>query len=265
MGSQPPHPDATVTSVAEPGFAGLRIDPAQFADGPTLIHLHGGGFRLGSAAAWAPFLSHVAVQTRSRVLAVDYPLAPEHPYPAAAQACHAAAEWVAATSGSFVLSGDSAGAGLAAATALSLRAGVRPLHRATMLLSPWVDLRVVNDSFTECGPTDSLFSARDAREAAAGYSAGHDVANPSLSPALGDWTGQPPVLVETSSTEVLRDDARHLAARLLASGVTVWFREVLDQPHDWHITGPQSPAVRSSLDLMRDFVGMTSARDRVQA
>ena len=259
MVSEPLDPSVTLTRVREPGFEGILIDSDNYTQTTTLIHMHGGGFRLGSAAAWAPFLSHVAAHTKTRVLDVDYPLAPECPFPAALEACRSAAEWVADTTGGFVLSGDSAGAGLAAAAALSLGGVARSCHQATILLSPWIDLRVVNGSFDECGGTDTLFSAEDARDAAASYCPGGDLTDPLLSPGLGDWTGQPPVLIETSSSEVLRDDARNLAAQLMASGVTVWFREVVDQPHDWHITGPSTEVVQTSLGVMREFISMTSA------
>lgn len=125
-----------------------------------------------------------------------------------------------------------------------------------MLLSPWLDLRVTNASFAECQDTDPLFSAAAAREAAAAYAPGHDVTSAALSPGLGDWTGRPPLFIEASSSEVLRDDSRAMAAEAMKSGVTVWYRETIGQLHDWHILGPQLPAVRASMNSLADFFGM---------
>ncbi|MFI7167195.1 alpha/beta hydrolase fold domain-containing protein [Rhodococcus erythropolis] len=261
MAAAPLAPGTTVTAVEQSKFSALLIEPESTENRPTLVHLHGGGFRLGSAAAWAPFLSHLAHATDTRILNVDYPLAPEHPYPAASTTVQAAAAWAAHSLGAFVLSGDSAGGGLAAAAALSLPEPVRPQHCGTILLSPWLDLRVVNESYDTCGPSDELFSVDAARDAVDAYCPGLDVTDPLLSPGLGDWHGQPPIFIETSSTEVLRDDARQLAARALSSGVRVWFRELSDQPHDWHIIRePESPVVKSSLSAVKDFLSMATLR-----
>ncbi|MDV7240566.1 MULTISPECIES: alpha/beta hydrolase fold domain-containing protein [Rhodococcus] len=261
MAAAPLARGTTVTPVEQVDFSALLIEPPTTGTHQTLVHLHGGGFRLGSAAAWTPFLSHLAHNTNTRILNVDYPLAPEHPYPAAFAAARAAAVWASQSMGAFVLSGDSAGGGLAAAVALTLSEPVRALHSGTILLSPWLDLRIVNESFDECGPLDELFSARAARDAIDAYCPGLDVTEKTLSPGLGDWHGQPPIFIETSSTEVLRDDARQLAARALSSGVRVWFRELSDQPHDWHITKePDSAVVKSSLSAVEEFLSMATQR-----
>jgi acetyl esterase/lipase len=86
------------------------------------------------------------------------------------------------------------------------------------------------------------------------YADGRDTADPALSPGLGDWAGQPPLFLETSSTEVLRDDARRLAAAAVTAGVQVWFREFPGQPHDWHILHPAPAATVESLHAVSAFL-----------
>lgn len=256
MSQQPYATGAVEMEVSGDGFSGLLLRPPEPDESLTLVHFHGGGFRMGSARAWAPFLSHVALATGAPVLAVDYPLAPETPYPGALDAARAAVRWAVAHNTAFVLSGDSAGGGLAAAVALSLTEAEQQWHMATTLFSPWLDLRVTNPSFEQCRETDELFSAVEAREAVRLYCPGHDVTDVTLSPGLANWSGQPPLFLEASSTEVLRDDSRNLAAAAIGAGVTVWYRESIGQVHDWPILGPSLPAARTSLRSLADFLHM---------
>ncbi|MET0820806.1 MAG: alpha/beta hydrolase [Aeromicrobium sp.] len=259
MASQSMAAGVEVETLEEAGFSGVRFVPAGARPGTAIIHFHGGGLRLGSTKGWGPFMTRLAAATRTEVVGVDYALAPEHPYPAASLQAEAAYEFLAAQRRSIVLAGDSAGCNLASGLALRLAERADARHVGTMLFSPWIDLRVQNASYAECAADDALFSREAAEQAAESYAPGMDVADPAISPGLGDWHRQPPVLLETSANEVLRDDARALAQKLLASGVRLWFREVAGQPHDWHIIDPPTPATRDS------FASAAAFLDSVQA
>src|SRR5581483_8030052 len=83
----------------------------------TILYLHGGGYRMGAPAAWTAFTGAVALATGARVVAADYRLAPEHPFPAALHDAVAAYDALLddPDAGAIVVGGDSAGGGLAAA------------------------------------------------------------------------------------------------------------------------------------------------------
>ncbi|HTQ93081.1 MAG TPA: alpha/beta hydrolase fold domain-containing protein, partial [Streptosporangiaceae bacterium] len=104
---------------------------------PTVVHFHGGGYCIGSARTIRAWAAHLSAQTGCRVVLPEYRLAPEHPYPAGLQDARAV---VAALEGPVVLSGDSAGGGLALALAVSLRDEGKPRPAGCILLSPWLDL-----------------------------------------------------------------------------------------------------------------------------
>ena len=104
---------------------------------PTVVHFHGGGYCIGSARTIRGWAAHLSARAGCRVVLPEYRLAPEHPYPAGLQDARAV---LAAVEGPVVLSGDSAGGGLALALVLSTRdAGTAP-PAGCILLSPWLDL-----------------------------------------------------------------------------------------------------------------------------
>ncbi|MFI5427243.1 alpha/beta hydrolase [Aeromicrobium sp. UC242_57] len=254
MGLQNRAPGVTEEAVEEPGFNGVRFTPEGARSGVVILYFHGGALRMGSVKSWGPYMSRLAAITKTEVLGVEYALAPESPYPAAANEAKAAFDWLADQGLKVVLGGDSAGCNLAAGLALRVEPATDRLHVGTMLFSPWIDFTVKNASYSECADTDELFSREAAEEAVGFYAPGLDAADPAISPGLGSWDAQPPVLVETSRDEVLRDDARALAQSLLAAGVQVWFREVPGQPHDWHINDPVVGATHDSLALAAAFI-----------
>jgi len=254
MSRQSAPADVKVQPVEEVGFGGLRFTPEDARPGMVILYFHGGALRMGSAKSWGPYMSRLAAATQTEILGVEYSLSPENPFPTAATEARAAYEWLASQGLSVVLGGDSAGCNLASGVAHRVAAAEDGLHLGTMLFSPWIDFTVSNASYTECADTDALFSREAAEEAAEFYAPGLDRADPEISPGLGNWVNQPPVLLETSADEVLRDDARALAQALLAAGVRLWYREVPSQPHDWHIIDPATSATLDSFAIARAFV-----------
>ncbi len=136
----------------------------------TLLYMHGGGYRLGSARGFAAYTSHLAAACKVRVVSVDYRLSPEHPFPAALTDCRNAYVGLLGSGAEphqVVVGGDSAGGGLAAALLIELKMQGIPSPAAAVLLSPWADLRVVNESYTQNAETDQLFSRASATDGAA--------------------------------------------------------------------------------------------------
>jgi epsilon-lactone hydrolase len=231
------HPLAgDVTAV--PGVLGgvpvLTIEAGGASTSTVLLWFHGGWYMMGSPRTSAGLSSEVARRTGSRVVSVDYRLAPEHPYPAALQDARSA--YQALLDGgtdprSVVFVGESAGGGLAAATMAGLRADGLPQPACAVLFSPWTDLTLSGASMTSKVGIDPSFVPEKVRVRAAGYAGSADPADPSLSPVFADLTGLPPLLIQAGSHEILLDDSTRLAARAAAADVAVTLDVTPGVPH----------------------------------
>src|SRR5579863_6717523 len=147
----------------------------------TILHFHGGGFRLGRPEQIAPFAAALASRCQVRVVCPAYRLAPEHPFPAALVDGWSVMSALIPGDGPLIMSGDSAGGGLAAG--LAGRAGGR--LAGLILLSPWLDLTVTSPSYASNADWDPLFSAASAGVAASFYLQGASPQDPLASPVFG--------------------------------------------------------------------------------
>ncbi|WP_326640886.1 alpha/beta hydrolase [Streptosporangium sp. NBC_01755] len=210
-----------------------------------LLYFHGGGYFAGSPATHRPITWRLSAATRRPVLAVDYRQGPVHT-PAEALADAIAAYRCLLEHGyhpaDIVFGGDSAGGHLTLATLLALRDQDMPLPAAAVCLSPWTDLtdvpRRVNRTL------DPMIPAGSVEWLARRWTAGLDPHDPLLSPVLGDYTGLPPLMVVTGSTEVLRDEGRRVAERARAAGVSVMYEEWPRMPHVFAILADVVPEAR---------------------
>jgi monoterpene epsilon-lactone hydrolase len=243
-----------VTSETLGGVSCVMCEPRQPV--ATLVHLHGGGFRLGSAAGSAAFGTRVADAAQVRVVLVDYALAPEHPFPAGLRDAMRVYDAVRAESSSLpvLVGGDSAGGGLATSLVVAALTADLPLPRGVALFSPWLDLTVSAHSYDTRAQSDMLFSAASAAAAAELYLQGHDARDPLVSPVLADLEGFPPTLLFVGSQEVLLDDALLLAGALSRAGSTVALHSVAGMQHVWPTIWPELPESRTALHLLAAFV-----------
>jgi acetyl esterase/lipase len=199
----------------------------------TLLYLHGGGYTTGSPATHRALTGHLAARCDARVFAADYRLAPEHPFPAALDDAVAAWRGLRAEgldAARIAIAGDSAGGGLAVATALRLRELGEPLPRALVLFSPWVDLTL--ERLPAAPPGEVMLTLPWVRECAGSYSAGASPRHPLISPIEADLRGLPPTLVQVGTDELLLSDSRRLCERLRAAGTPV---ELAEFPGRWHV------------------------------
>jgi acetyl esterase/lipase len=250
-------PAAWTQEMIEPGIAARDAEyggVACFVSEPeepvgTLLYFHGGGYRMGSPAAWANFASRLSAAAGLRVIVPDYRLAPEHPFPAAVEDALAAYVAVDETFGGPLLAGgDSAGGGLAAS--LALAAQQKP--DGLILISPWLDL-AVSDPAYDNRPADQYFPKASAQEAAELYLQGYPASDPLASPLLGEFAGFPPTLMFASADECVVGDVLRLQAKLADARVFAEARVVPGMTHVWPVIAPALPESAAALAAIATF------------
>ncbi len=210
------------------GPMAVRIYRPHDATGAGVVYFHGGGWVVGSLDTHDNQCRELAHRSGATFVSVDYRLAPEHPFPAAADDCLAATRWVAAHAGELgidpsrlAVSGDSAGGNLAAVAALDARDAEGPPLRFQALIYPCCDADPGRwPSFTE-NATGYMLS-RDAMDWFYGhYLPGReDRTHPRMAVVRRtDLAGLPPAYVVTAGFDPLRDEGEAYAAALEAAGV----------------------------------------------
>ena len=242
--------DITWETVDAAGVPAEWVTPQDCEPDRAIVYLHGGGYATGSVESFRAVSSHLARAARSRVLAVDYRLAPEHPYPAALDDAIAAYGFVRAAGFAprqVALVGDSSGGGLVLGTLLALRDAGEPLPRTAVCLSPWTDLTLSGASIRTNADVDPMVSASTLELMAEAYLGDLDRRTPNASPLFADLAGLPPLLVQVGSTEILLDDAERFADAATDAGVDVTL-EVWDGAiHVWHSFADLLPEARDAM------------------
>ena len=201
---------------------------------PALLHIHGGGMVLGSARSMRHGPAEYAAKLGVPVASVEYRLAPEHPFPAPQEDCLAALEWLAANADTLGVDparigviGESAGGGLAAATALMARDRGGPALAAQLLVFPMLDHRTGGEDCPWRNRSTGEFiwtreSNRFGWAALRGDYAADDARKGWFSPALAeDLAGLPPTWIGTGSLDLFLDENLDYARRLIDAGVPV--------------------------------------------
>lgn len=261
-------PLARVTQIAQPTsaarqpvtttcFGGEWVTTAASAHERVLLYLHGGGYVSGSPATHAPITGRLAKEAQARIFALDYRLAPEHPFPAQIEDAWAAYWWLLTEQGvkpaQITVAGDSAGGGLTIALLLALRDAGVPLPAGAICLSPWFDLTLSGATMATNESTDYLnFDVLHA--SAQMYAHGGDLRHPLISPLYADLAGLPPLLIQAGSAEMLLDDSRRFAQRAREAGVDVQFEVWEHMVHVWHFTWLLEPKARLAVTQIGDFV-----------
>jgi acetyl esterase/lipase len=218
--------------------------PAEWVKAPgareetAFLYVHGGGYALGSAATGRHLAAAISEAAATRVLSLEYRLAPEHPFPAAVDDGVAGFRWLVERGtppGKVLIGGDSAGGGLTVATLVALRDAGDPMPAGGVCISPWVDLTCSSDSYKTKSEEDPVIVHEDIQWLASLYLDGRDPKTPLASPLFADLEGLPPLLIQVGSEEVLLDDALGLDKRARQAGVDSTLEVWEDMIHVWHV------------------------------
>ncbi|MGE3148765.1 MAG: alpha/beta hydrolase [Pseudorhodoplanes sp.] len=221
----PSSPDARTVDIAgKYGPIPLRIFDAASPKG-VYLHLHGGGFVLGSADAQDSFLERIRKDTGMTIVSVDYRLAPENAYPHGIDDCESAALWLVENgkaefgTDNFAIGGESAGAHLAVTSLLRLRSrfGGKSLFAAANLCSGSFDLRL-SASARNWGTDKLVLNTRDIKIFLTYFLQGQNPDLPEVSPILADLSGMPPALFTVGTLDPFLDDSMLMASRWAAAG-----------------------------------------------
>ncbi|MCW3041568.1 MAG: mlhB [Solirubrobacterales bacterium] len=248
--------DARVEPVDAGGVPALWVSAPGASADRAILHLHSGGFVMGSAEDYRDFAYRLSAAAGARVLALDYRLAPEHPFPAALDDALAGYRWLVDQlgPGCVAVTGDSAGGGLAVSLLLALREAGDEQPPAAAVISPLTDLGATGETLTTM-TDDPLNPAALIPMMGGAYLAGKDPAQtPLASPHYGELHDLAPLLVVVGGAEGLLDDARRLAAKIEAAGGDVELHVVEDMPHIHTLFASLLPEGVDSIERVARFV-----------
>jgi len=228
----------------------------QDANMGVILYLHGGAYALGSIKVHREFIARLAWTTKMRCLAINYRLAPEHPYPAALEDATTAYRWLlnqGVNASQIFISGDSAGGGLTLGTMVILRDAGEQLPAGGICISPWTDLTLTGTSILSKAKVDPILDPASLQMYAKFYAGEFELTNPLISPLYSNLQGLPPLLIQVGEDEILVDDAVRLAEKARAMGVDVTL-EIWDELfHVFHMF-PFLPESKKAVEGIADFV-----------
>ena len=223
-----------------------------------LLYFHGGGYCSGSIVSHRRLVTEAGRAAGTRTLAIDYRLAPEHPYPAAHDDALMAWRFLrrqGIAAADIAVGGDSAGGNLTLGLISRLRAAGEELPACAWLVSPWTDLTMSGETLTTKDAIDPLIHKAYLDELADAYAPPSvDRKDPLISPLFADLTGFPPVLIQVGSAETLLADATRLAAAAGAADLDVTLQIWPHMIHAWPVWNAGLHAGRRALVDAGQFI-----------
>ena len=258
---EPSHLEVRCTAADAAGVPGQWVVASGADPDLRFLYLHGGGFIAGSSDYYLTLAARLSLATGGAVLALDYRLAPEHPFPCGLEDSLRAYHWLreygpagAGAARAVVIGGDSAGGGLTLSTLLALRDRGEPLPAAAIAISPFADLTLSGAALVSEAPNDPIMSPLCLPDFVRLYLAGADAANPLASPVFGDYTGLPPLLIQVGEHEIIRDDSVQAAARAHEAGVRATLEIWNGLFHVFQSHEPLLPEAGEAIETIAAFV-----------
>lgn len=197
-----------------------------------LLYIHGGGFTSGSSGIAMPFVTKLMEEVGLDSFSPDYRLAPEHVFPASVEDCLSIYKELLRMGYEpehIIVAGESAGATLSLVLLLQCKAENLPFPKAVIAMSP------VTDARAEVGRSSNkvLDDLPDTAQVWNLYAPGQNLANPYISPALGNLKGMPPVFLLAGGAEPLRVDSIQYAINSVEAGNDVLLKIGKDMIHTY--------------------------------
>jgi acetyl esterase/lipase len=245
--------DVALQHVSGDPAPGIWVRPVEALPDRVVLFLHGGGYGLGSAPAYAGLVSQVATRTRSAVFALEYPLAPESQLPEALDLAVQTLTRLNRDHAAVALAGDSAGGGLS--LVLAAHAGRQGIDGAAVaVFSPWTDLTLSGASVRAHAVGDPLLDPAYLRSSAAAYLGSAADDDPRASPLFGAPNGFPPLLIQVGSDEILLDDSRRFTDLVERAGGNVTLEVWQGMHHVFQLNVVQLASARRALDRAGVFL-----------
>ena len=251
-----PH-DVTVEPVTANGVKAEWTSTPDADPSSVILYMHGGGYVICSLESHRHLVAEVGRAAGTRTLAIDYRLAPEHPFPAPVEDTVAAYRYLLDSGikpNRIGLAGDSAGGGLVVGALLAIREAGLPLPACGWCISPWVDMEALGASFVDRAATDPSVQKATILMMAQWYLGGADPRHPHAAPIYGDLRGLPPLLIQVGAVETLLDDSIALARAAGIADVPVDLQIWPEMIHIWHIHFPMLTAGRRAIAAGGSFV-----------
>ncbi|MEH6471899.1 MAG: alpha/beta hydrolase [Halopseudomonas sp.] len=262
IGPETQHYSATITPVQLGDMAAEWVQAAGADANQRLLYIHGGSWVSGSPQLYRPLLSKLSELTGLSILAIDYRLAPEHPFPAGLDDSYEAYLWLrengpqgAAPSSNVFMMGDSAGGNLVLACLHKLNDNQEKLPNAAVALSPATDFTGQSPSMKTKAGIDPIVNPIALTMLDPIYLRGAvALDHPYASPLFGDLSQLPPLLIQVGEMEVLLDDSVRFAEQAKQQGSDVTLQQWPDMPHVFQGFAPVLPQASDAIEKIAAFI-----------
>jgi len=232
--------------------------PDRFDKKKIVIYLHGGMFVLGSIETYKPMVSYFASAFSTKILFIEYALAPEKPFPNGVNDILKVYRELIRRypDAKITLMGDSAGGALSATLIKMASKEKLRMPSGVVLLSPWVYLRGNTESYETRKKLDPILT-KDKLMQYAGYYAANNWNE--ADPGQFTFNSFPPLLILVGSNEILLDDSKLFCEKIKLLQPDTQMKEYENQVHGWPLIDIKSDASKDALKNIEKFISKTSS------
>jgi epsilon-lactone hydrolase len=233
-----------------------RFEPAGFDENRVVIYLHGGMFVLGSIDGYKAMISHFAVAFSTKILFIEYSLAPEKPFPNAPNDILKVYQKFIQKypDVKITVMGDSAGGGLAATLVKMISDEKLPMPSGVVLISPWIYLTGNTESYETRKKLDPMLTKEKLQEYA-GFYAGNKWSE--ADPGQFSFNRFPPLTILVGTNEILHDDSKLFFEKIKQLQPDTQMKEYENQIHGWPLIDIHSDASKAALTSIEKFISKT--------
>lgn len=229
------------------------FEPQNLGTEIIIVYVHGGSFALGSINSHKAMVSHIAERTKTKILFIEYSLAPEHPFPTAINEIVKVYEELLRTNPNsrIIFIGDSAGGGLVVSSIHSITEKDIKQPSSVLLISPWLNLKCNTNSYKMRQHLDPILTKQNLLKYAQYYNGQHG--------SLGDpneliFSSFPPTLLLVGTNEILYDDAKNFYDYIKPFQLNTILKAYPNQTHVWLLTNIDSDVSKETLQDISDFI-----------